>query len=94
MWTLKHLEDYTKGKNIMQDGVKVGTIAIFIMRVYSLEENILIDRPPQQSVSNQFFNWEIENEEILDFRSPVVPEEEFNEIRSSIIPSKLSSLLR
>ena len=84
MWTLKHLEDYTKGKNIMQEGVKVGTIAIFIMRVYKLPGNILIQRPPQQSVSNQFFNWEIEKEEILDFKSPIVPEEEFNEIRSSI----------
>lgn len=83
-WTIKHLEDYTIGKNIMQDGVKVGTISIFIMRVYKLLENILIQRLPQQSVSNQFFNWEIENEDSLDFRSPVVPEEEFNEIRSSI----------
>ena len=84
LWTLKHLEDYTKGKNIMQEGVKVGNIAIFIMRVYNLEENILIDRPPQQSVSNQYFNWEIEDEFILDFESPIVPEEEFNEIISSI----------
>lgn len=83
-WTLNHLEDYTKGKNILQEGVKVGTIAIFIMRVYNLKENILIDRPPQQSVSNQFFNWEIEDESILDFGYPVVPEEEFNEIISSI----------
>lgn len=84
MWTLKHLEDYTKGKNIMQEGVKVGTIAIFIMRVYNLKENLLIDRPPQQSVSNQYFNWEIEDEFIPDFGNPIVPEEEFNEIISSI----------
>jgi len=78
------LEDYTKGKNIMQEGVKVGTIAIFIMRVYNLKENLLIDRPPQQSVSNQYFNWEIEDEFIPDFGNPIVPEEEFNEIISSI----------
>ncbi len=84
MWTLKHLENYTKGKNVMQDGVKVGTIAIFVMRVFNLEENILINRPPQQSVSNQYFNWELENEDILDFGSPIVPEEEFKEIINSI----------
>ena len=84
MWTLKHLEDYTRGKNIMQEGVKVGTIAIFIMRVYNLEENILIDRPPQQSVSNQYFNIELEDDSIFDYKHPVVPDEEFNESFSSI----------
>ena len=83
-WTLKHLEDYTIGKNIIQDGVKVGTISIFILRVYKLHEDILIIRPPQQSVSNQFFNWKIEDDFVIDFKNPIVPEEEFNEIKSSI----------
>ncbi len=83
-WTLNHLEDYTIGKNIMQDGLRVGTISIFVLRVYRLPKNILIKRPPQQSVSNQFFNWDVEDDEVFDFKNPVVPEEEFNEILSSI----------
>ena len=83
-WTLKHLEDYTFGKSSQQDGVKVGTISIFILRVYKLSENISIIRPPQQRVSNQFFNWEIEDDYTIDFEKPVVPDEEFNEIKFSI----------
>ena len=67
-WTLKHLEDYTLGKNIMQDGVRVGTISNFVLRAYRLPKNILIKCPPQQSVSNQFFNWEVEDDKVFDFK--------------------------
>lgn len=47
IWTINHLEDYPLGKNIMQDGVRVRTISIFVLRVYRLPKNILIKRPPQ-----------------------------------------------
>ena len=83
-WTIDHLTNYTIGKNIAQDGVKFGTLAIFILRVYQLDNYILYHRPVKQSVSNQYFNIEVDDDSIFDYKHPVVHDEEFNELFSSI----------
>ena len=68
----------------MQEGVILGSIAIFIIRVYHLSDNILHYRPAIQGVSNQYFNITIDDLTYFDEERPIVPDEEFNEIYSSI----------
>ena len=83
-WTVDHIVDYTLGKNVMQEGVSAGSIAIFILRVYKLQEYVLHHRPAIQSVSNQYFNIEIEDDDFVKRAIPILPDEEFNEILSSV----------
>lgn len=83
-WTIEHLMNYTVGRNIEQEGVRFGSIAIFVLRVYFLPETIVYHRPAQEHVSNQYFNIELEDDSVFNFENPVVPNEEFNEILSSI----------
>jgi hypothetical protein len=94
LWTIDHILDYTKGKNILQYGVKAGTVSIFLIRIFELKEEIIIHRPTEAGVSNQFFNTFIPSSDILKNCKPVIPDEEFNEIMSSIeyIYSLYSSL--
>ena len=84
LWTIDHILNYTKGKNNLQYGVKAGTISIFIIRVFELREEIVIHRPTGAGISNQFFNIFIPSSDILKDCKPVIPDEEFDEILSSI----------
>lgn len=94
LWTIDHILDYTKGKQVSQFGVNTGSVSIFLIRIFELKEEIIIHRPTEAGVSNQFFNTPIPSSAILKNCKPVIPDEEFNEILSSIeyIYSLYSSL--
>ncbi|MHA1249041.1 MAG: hypothetical protein ACTSRP_03525 [Candidatus Helarchaeota archaeon] len=79
-WTLKHIIEYAKGIKVYQEGMKFGEIAVFILRVYRLNLPFIYYREIKPRVSNQFFNIEITNENILNDIYPIIPDEEFKEL--------------
>lgn len=82
-WTLKHIIDYTSGKKVYQEGMKFGTITVSVLRIYLLKESFSIYREVKPRVANQYFNIKIE-ENILEGCTPIIPNEEFDEILNSI----------
>jgi len=79
-WTLQHIIEYTSGKKVYQEGMKFGKISIFIVKVFKLAESLIIFREVKPRVANQYFNIEIDSEEILKNVIPIIPEIEFHEI--------------
>lgn len=81
-WTIKHILEYASGKKVYQKNMKFGTIAIFILKVFKLENSFKYYREVKPRVSNQYFN--VDGVNILKNCAPIIPNDKFNEILYSI----------